>query len=441
MNSRARKYTQFGTEGRPSLVLRVMLSIALVLSFLEYFLTLSPAIQLVPVAFVVGGAVVSLAKAKNEQTRRMFATLIAPAFVMLLLPAVSVVRGLLTGRVSEVEYGSLVIVTLISVRIILAVLPLPEVFRSYVTAAVISLVILVGTTFGAVVESALGQVRYAPYEFHPNLIAFLAVGFIPALWWRYRDLGTRRPLMLLFVGVCVVIIVVASSRGSAIALAAGVCYMGIMSAVWAVKHGRIRLTPGKFVVIGCVVAGAMSLLVVNSQIPQKLGTAFSDAFALDNEYRGLDTGLTGRVDVWARTLYLMNSNDLWLFGNGLRTSGEDADLPIDNGYLTLVYEAGILVAIAVTLRFVWLTFAVSRWYLRETDPRARRFYAAVLFTLIVFLTNNIVARFLFGIGNPFSILSLVLLVSVPSDFVKYRVSTDIPRPAVKRTQGLPARIA
>src|SRR2546423_10642939 len=133
---------------------------------------------------------------------------------------------------------------------ILAVVPLVEVFRSYVTAALISLVILLASTFGAVIESGSGQVRYTPFQFHPNLVAFLAVGFIPALWWQYRHRGKARPVMLAFLGVCVLIIIVASSRGSAIALAAGTFYMGLMSAIWAIKNRRVRLTATKFVITG-----------------------------------------------------------------------------------------------------------------------------------------------------------------------------------------------
>jgi len=95
----------------------------------------------------------------------------------------------------------------------------------------------------------------------------------------------------------------------------------------------------------------------------------------------------------------------------------DVDLTIDNGYLTLVYEAGIVVALFVVLKLFWVMFTAFRLYVQSTNREAAALYAALLFTLIVFLTNNVVNRYLFGIGNPFSLLSLFLIVMLRADFI------------------------
>jgi len=128
---------------------------------------------------------------------------------------------------------------------------------------------------------------------------------------------------------------------------------------------------------------------------------------LSQDQRGLDTGLTGRWDRW-KVIIGVFTDGTFMVGRGIRTSDET---PIDNGYLVILYEIGLVPLILITWRYFSVSRRYFRGYFRSTNPEERGLCLAYSLLLAVFLVNNIVARFLFSVGNPYSLVALLIFVT------------------------------
>jgi O-antigen ligase len=146
-----------------------------------------------------------------------------------------------------------------------------------------------------------------------------------------------------------------------------------------------------------------------------LGPVYSfidEHLELSSPYRGLNTGLTGRIAVWRSVLDVLKDGS-WLGGNGLRSTDQIAyDInTVDNGYLVLLYEAGVIPAIGICLLYFTHTGRVVRNYLHSRDEGDSRALIGLVLVTVAFFTNNLTARYLFGMGNPYSLMMLVFLAA------------------------------
>jgi O-antigen ligase len=135
--------------------------------------------------------------------------------------------------------------------------------------------------------------------------------------------------------------------------------------------------------------------------------------------------LTGREERWIAALAELRGWQL-VTGFGFRTSGTDFGFPLDNGYLTLIYETGIVATITVLIGYCRAFFLCARRFMQPRLENADAVAIGGLMFLAVFLTNNLVARYLFGIGNPVSLLALFLLVMRSSDFMRLSAAETRP---------------
>jgi O-antigen ligase len=87
---------------------------------------------------------------------------------------------------------------------------------------------------------------------------------------------------------------------------------------------------------------------------------------------------------------------------------------IDNSYLVTLYEVGILPLVLISFRFLSLVIRTVKKYLSSTDPTEAATHLAFVLLLTVFLSNNFVARFLFAVGNPYSLFALLVFVTPTS---------------------------
>jgi len=94
---------------------------------------------------------------------------------------------------------------------------------------------------------------------------------------------------------------------------------------------------------------------------------------------------------------------------------------IDNGYLTILYEIGIVPALLIATKYIWVTLSFALKYFRAQTFQDAALYLSLIFIMVVFLTNNMVARYLFGLGNPFSILALFFLLLTRKDLQDNRL--------------------
>lgn len=65
---------------------------------------------------------------------------------------------------------------------------------------------------------------------------------------------------------------------------------------------------------------------------------FNDVFMLDDSYRGVDTGFSGRSDRWEITFNYIKENIL--FGVGFKAGEETLGFTTDNGYISVFLELG-----------------------------------------------------------------------------------------------------
>lgn len=147
------------------------------------------------------------------------------------------------------------------------------------------------------------------------------------------------------------------------------------------------------------------------EIYKGINSLFDQKLELSTSERGLNSGLTGRTDIWAEVL---NHTDLRvsLFGNGFRTGSNIVD-SVDNGYLTVLYENGVFWLLFLCASYFSLLIKFIRSYFLY-DREKSLLCLTYIYIITVFLSNNFVARFLLSIGNPFSAFMIVLLFASPT---------------------------
>ncbi|MEJ1973799.1 MAG: O-antigen ligase family protein [Lacunisphaera sp.] len=248
---------------------------------------------------------------------------------------------------------------------------------------------------------------------HPNLFGFCCVGFasisimifcVIKAWWRW--------LYILPALLSVFAILMASSRGSLVAIIIGGGCMFLIN----LYHDLIILRRGFgiiYVILFSLVIGIIVMLLFFPRISDNSAVKFiSDKLELFSRYRGLDTGLTGRMDIWRQVFARYGVED-FISGIGPRKSGAGIG-NIDNGYLVIFLEYGLIAGGAIILRLCYSLF----YYLSICLTTKRRLEYTISvclsFVAIVYLTNNIVARYLFGIGSSFSLFGILLFSTGPS---------------------------
>jgi hypothetical protein len=239
--------------------------------------------------------------------------------------------------------------------------------------------------------------------------------------WKLLAGNLRLKILTGSVGLfCLVVIFFASSRGSIVAiLAGGVFIAGI--AILSVGKETARKVMQVGLLLAAVLLG-LFLLIQNLDWTRNAYAFVDEVLAISDEYRGINTGFSGRFDQWSRATRVL-SDGTWVVGQGLRSSDMlfAENQLIDNSYLVGLYELGLIPTLLITWRFITVSYRFLVAYFRSTDREGRYFYLACGLFMTIFLLNNVVARFFFSVGNPFSLVALLFfvtptrrLVSVPA---------------------------
>jgi hypothetical protein len=245
--------------------------------------------------------------------------------------------------------------------------------------------------------------RFTPLQTVPNLVGYI-FGAGSILLVR-RFLLTKKASEKLVVAVgslcCCLFVLAASARSSLIGMVAAAS-IGIL-----LEYGVRRFFASiwvKFATVGVIVLG----LTFN----ERIGSYFIHMLELDSGTRGLGTGGTGRTELWARGLSLFYSDPAtFLFGGGFRSSSSDAiGFSTESSYITILLDGGLFMGVALIVIFVFAPYKA----LRLTPSQNRHDSSLVL--LAAFLTfcvvESIFNRYLLAIGNPTSLLSLMVIISL-----------------------------
>lgn len=395
------------------LITQLVLVMAFSSSFFVYFLDYTQTQLAMPIAllWVLAFGLVIRGISRRGILGRIDLPFSVPLSILLYAVSIPAVASLFTKESSPALYAAALIATLISVRIILGAVSIGDVMKAFFYSGLITTGGFIVADYGAFSDAVSGQQRLSILSFHPNLIGFIFGGFLSVsvfvILQRHRWLV---PLAYSLILISAVIVFLASSRGSLVAVIIAATSFLILALWRRPTWGKLLEIAGWFFVITgfLAVLGALIWAVT----PRSVEVAFdyvNRILQLTNKYRGLDTGLTGRLHNWDVTVAAIEGWR-WFVGYGFRTSAGELGFSVDNGYLTLIYETGIVATAVIVGGYFRAVWHLIRCYREGGSAEKNAMALGGVVFLSFFLTNNIVARYLFGIGNPVSLLALFFLV-------------------------------
>jgi O-antigen ligase len=175
-------------------------------------------------------------------------------------------------------------------------------------------------------------------------------------------------------------------------------------------------------IVGAVLVFGLSLTPMNSVMDS--GSSFiTNALRLDDHYRGINTGFSGRTAIWEIAIAAWRHNPIGGIGYRVHEYYPGLDRSTHNAYLALLVETGVLGTL-----FVFLIVSSG---LREllTQVRQGSKIARLGLSLVAgFLFISFFERYLFNFGTPTSILVLMFLL-IPTP---YHLSSRPDRHNIKR---------
>lgn len=400
-----------------------VLALVFTVSFAIYFAPeLSVALQLAPIALFAG-----LVAWKAFWSDSLVASL-AGFFETDSLAYVIFLSVLMMGASLEssfeqsFQFALLLSVCLVLARIYMTLVPLEEVLGAFYWSAVVSLVIFLPLSFGMLIRSATTFERLWVFNFHPNLLGLQLAGYVCVMVWKFVTSGWFLKAVSGMIGsVCIVIMFLASSRGAVVGVGVGCAFVAGVVLVRASKQSRKRTL--KLTGLIAFVLATSVLLIGNLEPIQESYVVVDKLLELSNPGRGLDSGMTGRVDIWQEVVRAI-SDGSWLFGHGVRSSDAvySYDPKIDNSYLVILYDMGVTPLILITWRFVSVLGRTTRNCVSAIDQDQRRLYLACSMFVIVLLVTSIVERSLFAVGNPFSLLAFLFFATPNRCFERIGIS-------------------
>jgi hypothetical protein len=258
-----------------------------------------------------------------------------------------------------------------------------------------------------------GLIRFSPLSNHPLLIGdIFGSGSILMIRRLYLSRSTlERWVMAAGLPFAWVFIMAASARSSVVGLAS--------AAVFAVVV-EFRLTKVLFSKrLGLVMLALAALVFVY------LGPAHNylqDIFAVNNAYRGVGTGATGRTDLWRQGIESLSDPSRLAFGGALRSSEVGfISFSTESSYITILMDSGIFAGSALIALFLYAPIGALR--LSRSVTGGRNPFAFLPSFFVFLLVQCFFIRDLVGIGNPISLMTLFYITSL-SLSIGFRASAD-----------------
>lgn len=398
------------------------LTISLLGSYLQYCLERSDAVRLIPIVFLLTGAFLFILTCTREKRRKVITAATRPGTLGII--AIVTMPPIISSMFYRAtpfpfEYGIITIVALFGLRILLSALGFERILLSFFYATSAGILVVVGLNFSLFLTS-FASARFAPTFFDPNRIAFFAATSIPVQLWYVAN--RRRYSVLLVTLLCLLVIFAASSRGSIGALLIGGLSTAVLYAVRQLRIGPFTLSRIQWIGILALITACTVVAGVQERAIANYGRTLGTKLALDDPERGLNTGFTGRTIFWAEVREILPKTS-WLVGNGFRTSDEDFDFSLDNGYLASLYELGLFSTLVVLAKYAFILYFLAAVYLKNGWADGTSL-PILFFTLVVFFANAFVHRVFFGIGEQASILTLFTFIATRQDVIDMLRTTD-----------------
>lgn len=379
------------------------------------------AVQMGSVALFIGAGFLALLAGDTRRIEVSTAEyIVGGAFLFAMLVAFA------RENTMSVAYGTMFLLVLISAAVLARqpwVSAVERVFRLVYIALIASvLVVQPGdylTSVVGTVERSVGLVRFTPLGMHPNL-AGLVYGGGSLLFFQHFLSSTRthqKLFALLMSGLCLSMVLAASARASLLALGVTGAVAVALIALRGSRRARVALT---LATIGVMAIG----LVKASAIAGYLSTILD----LDSPTRGTASGATGREDLWRDGIELVFSDPVLFFtGRGIRAAGPEViGFPVESSYINLALEHGVVLGLLIALAFLFTAWrALGRSFATGVmNPALFLSGSMLLFALVQSVFN----RYLIAVGNPFSLLILMLLLRLNLGPPRLRAASVPPSP-------------
>lgn len=379
------------------------------------------AVQMGSVALFIGAGFLALLAGDTRRIEVSTAEyIVGGAFLFAMLVAFA------RENTMSVAYGTMFLLVLISAAVLARqpwVSTVERVFRLVYIALIASvLVVQPGdylTSVVGTVERSVGLVRFTPLGMHPNL-AGLVYGGGSLLFFQHFLSSTRthqKLFALLMSGLCLSMVLAASARASLLALGVTGAVAVALIALRGSRRARVALT---LATIGVMAIG----LVKASAIAGYLSTILD----LDSPTRGTASGATGREDLWRDGIELVFSDPVLFFtGRGIRAAGPEViGFPVESSYINLALEHGVVLGLLIALAFLFTAWrALGRSFATGVmNPALFLSGSMLLFALVQSVFN----RYLIAVGNPFSLLILMLLLRLNLGPPRLRAASVPPSP-------------
>jgi hypothetical protein len=248
-----------------------------------------------------------------------------------------------------------------------------------------------------------GLVRFMPLGATPNLSGYIFGGGAILMARRAVVSNNTKERMIMAGGaLCSCLFVLAASaRSSLVALAVA----GAVAIIF--EFGVRRFFAVKWVRIGLVAFTILGLV-----FSDKIGAYFDRMLALESDTRGLASGGTGRTGLWARGIATLFEDPMtFAFGGGFRSSSSDLiGFSTESSYITILLDSGAFIGAAIILVFCYSPIKA----LRITSPENRHSSALILLAsfMTFLIVESVFNRYLLAIGNPTSLMSLLMLFAL-----------------------------
>lgn len=319
-----------------------------------------------------------------------------------------------TGNLLSTMYGAMLLLVLTAIALVVRhnrAGELVAVFRwAYVALLGTLLLVEPQALFASLagnVEYGQGLIRYQPLGMHPNLSGLVYGGGALLFFQRYLAVHTRpRQLFALaMAGLCLCVLLAASARAGMLALSV-TGLTGVTLIAW---RGSRRARMGLAL---AVFAGVAVVLFKWTDIKDYLSLILD----VDSPTRGVESGATGRTDLWQAGIELVFSDGALAFtGRGIRSALPDIiGFPVESSYINLALEHGLFFGSLIALAFIVTAGHALQHGLQPGPARHQVFMAGLM--LVFILAQSIFNRYLIGVGNPYSlwILVLVLQLNLPA---------------------------
>ncbi len=256
----------------------------------------------------------------------------------------------------------------------------------------LSIYAVLGAALAAYAMGAGGRIqgRLTIGDAHPNYLGLISFGVLMC------SLAIpSRILAGALIGANLLVIVETQSRS---ALASALLGLMVFAAL---KANQVNKRQVALALAGMGLLCAVLLMTYYDNVESWV----SSLFFLNDKYRGLGTGFTGRVDAWQEALALFFQNPAFGVGFRMHERYMTTLSSAHNGYLSLLAEVGV----AGVIPLVSLTLLAGRSLFRKAisgDPIAilGMSYITGYALLVIF------ERLFLNMGNPTSILAWMFLL-------------------------------